>query len=206
MLYQVVSQVGADVLSFLHPKELFLLSIIDRNHHEVLIHQYILSACSQHLQSTIKLGTGSNYLIEFGIGRSFSEKSELWDHIINRVKPQLSCNDKSDTNVTIKQIREMSVSESNNIRLRGGNGDPIIIASCNIGHRNREVARGLAMYMMDRDACKRRSGQEHYNFVQDWLNYLIHLRDITIQYWEWDLMCNGKRELRAHYNNLIDYF
>lgn len=192
-LQNVIHTVGADLLSFLHPKELFLLSIVDHKHYEALIHQYILPVCSQHLQTTIKLGTGTNYLIELDIGRSFSEKSELWDHIIARVKPQLYSNDKSDENASIKQIREMSVSQSN-IRSRGGNGNPIIIASCNIEQRNREVARGLANYMMDRDACRHGLGKEHYNFVRDWLNYLIHLRDITIQYWEWDLMCNGKRE------------
>jgi hypothetical protein len=196
-LQNVIDAVGINLISFLHPKQLFRLSIVSRHYYHDLIRPYILSICQLHLQSTMKLGTGSNYLIEFKRGRSFHNKTELWDHILTKVTPNLMSfyNDRSSFDDALSQLQTMPQSQSNDVKLVGAHGITILTASCNTQQRNNIIAHGLACYIMNRHACKNNSkGKQYYNFVWDWLNYCIHLRDITFHYWEWDLLYNCKRE------------
>ena len=189
----VIETVGVNLLSFIDPRQMFLLSIVNHHYHEELIHQYILSTCANHIMHLdIKLGSGSNYLIEFVEGASFNRKTELWDHIFAKITStsmQLHNKDKA----RIHELRSTAESQSN-IKLSSSSGDVILTASCDIQSRSKQIAKGLARYLINRDACKNGSGKEYYSFIQDWLNYLIHLRGIAIHFWEWDLLYVGRRQ------------
>lgn len=191
----VIETVGVNLLSFLDPKQLFILSSVSHYYHEELIHRYILGVCVHQLQKTIKLGVGSNYLVEFTEGQSFSSTTQLWDHIFVKITPTLMqeyCID-GDEQTSIISLRATAEREPN-IKLTCTDGHAILTASCNIQQRHRDVAQGLVRYIIDRDACKNDKRNEYYSFVNDWLHYLICVREISIQFWEWDILCKGRRE------------
>lgn len=197
ILICIIETVGANVLSFLDPKQLFLVSTVNRRFYHQFIHQnIILAVCAQHLQSTIKLGSGSNYLVEFTVGCSFNNITQLWDHLFAKVRPDVRklYHDKSTAGEELQSMSEITEIQSRRVKLTGSNGEIILTASCNIQEQNRETAKGLVRYIMERNAIRKEKIKEHYELVQDWVSYLIHLRGITIRYWEWDLLCNGTRE------------
>lgn len=101
--------------------------------------------------------------------------------------------DKSAAGEALQSL-ETTESQSRRVKLAGSNGEIILTASCSIQEQNRETAKGLVRYIMERNAIRKGEGKEHLGLVRDWMSCLIHVRGITIRYWEWDLLCNGARE------------
>eukprot|EP00970_Alexandrium_tamarense_P016268 scaffold6342_cov206-Alexandrium_tamarense.AAC.6 len=49
-------------------------------------------------------------------------------------------------------------------------------------------------YILDRDACRNGKGKGSFNFVREWLRYVISQRDVYIGLWRWNL---NNRNLHA---------
>jgi hypothetical protein len=201
-LQHVIETTGLDILSFLGPKDLVRLASINLHFHQKAVHQFVFAVCTRSLQSSsIKLGVGTNYLAEFKIGRSFKNKTELWDFIFSRITPTDAILDICRTvygmpNLVMEealQLLRTEAEEQSNINKRGERNS-LITASCNTQERNPSLALRTAQYFLDRDACKKGKGKEKYHIVLDWLKYLMRLRDIAIEYWEWDMLHNNRRQ------------
>ncbi|KAL7479560.1 hypothetical protein ACHAW6_005286 [Cyclotella cf. meneghiniana] len=200
-LHTIIETVGVNILCFITPKQLFLLSTVN-HHYQKSLHQYIFTTCHQQLHPAVKLGVGTNYLVEFQRGRSFEHKTELWDCMFARLNLTEGMLDavrrkcgRTDLNMkeALHLLRKLA-EEQSTVKVEGARGNTLVNASCNMRVMNEDLSLGLARYILDRDACRKGKGKENYSFVEDWLNFLLRLRSVSVKYWEWDMFHNHKRE------------
>ena len=203
-LTTVIETVGTSLLSFLEPRELFLLSTSSRCYHQKVVHQFVFATCSKHLSTPIGISDDKNYVLEFDTGRSFYDKIEPWEVILSQVIVSAGLLDifrrAYDTEKFTTCEALYLEKDRPETKDEGTRNETLVTVLCNLHDDNANVAHGIARYIMNRDAIRNGRGRERYGFVWDWVDYLIRLKGVSIEYWEWDI---NKRKYREFGKGLV---
>ena len=177
----IIETVGTSLLAYLEPKNIFLLSTVNKQYHEKTVHQWIFVTCSKHLNDAIKIGDRKNYEISFSRGRSFYQKIDPWECIFSQVTSSVGLLDifrraYDQEKFTICEALYLQKDRPPKKEDDERRSETLITVLCNLHDQNSAVAQGLARYIMNRDAIQNGYGNEKYDFVWDWLDYLIKLK------------------------------
>ena len=84
MIDEVVDTIGIQIYQYLHPKDLFFLSICNHKLYNDIVHKKLAEICISHLP--LHLGAGTNYLGTFREGTSFGSKEELLEFVLDKTE------------------------------------------------------------------------------------------------------------------------
>eukprot|EP01082_Thalassiosira_pseudonana_P009981 g8842.t1 g8842 contig34:247820-248422(-) len=166
----VIDTIGIEIYCFLHPKDLFSFSLCSHNRHN-RVSASIVKICTRHLP--IRLGIDTNYPVVLAEGHSFSSKKQVKELMLEKIhlaKLQVP----HDTNSSFDLETSVEYHHHDEI--------------------DNESALHWVNYILDRDACRNGKGKGSFNFVREWLRYVISQRDVYIGLWRWNL---NNRNLHA---------
>jgi len=191
----VLETVGMQVYYHLHPEDLFRLGLCGRHFWDE-ISRGSTRILAQHLP--LRLGVGTNYLVEFREGRSFSCKGDVAEHVLDKAEAAglLMFGTASAEESRRLGTRSLAVgpartntskfySRSESI-LNPNNRQTTTVECSYISSTGSAVAASWASYILNRDACKRTTeDRETYRFVKAWLDFLSSQRSTTLRKWSW---------------------
>lgn len=180
-LTSIIETVDTSLLAYLDPKSLFLLSTASKQYYETTVHQYIFATCSKQLNAAIKIGDRKNYEISFDKGRSFYQKIEHWECILSQVTTSVGLLDIFRRAYDLEKfpicealyLEKGRPPKQENDERRSAT---LVTVLCNLYNEHSMVAHGLARYIMNRDVIRDGYGKEYYEYVWDWLDFLIRLK------------------------------
>ena len=203
-LKTVIETVGTSILCFLEPREIFLLSTANKSFHQQTVHQYVFATCSKQLSTPISICDDKNYELEFDIGRSFYKKIEPWEIVLSQVSVGTGLLDMFHRAYKTKKFTKCEAlyleKDRPKTKEKGSRNESLVTVLCNLHNDNANVVHGIAQYILNREVIRNGRGKERYDFVWDWIDYLICLKGVSIEYWEWDI---NKRKYREFGKGLV---
>jgi hypothetical protein len=180
-LGSIIETVDTSLLAYLDPKSLFLLSTVSKQYYEKTVHQYIFATCSKQLNAAVMIGDSKNYEISFYKGRSFYQKIDPWECIFSQVTTSVGLLDIFRRAYGLEKfpICEALYLEKGRLPKKENDerrSETLVTVLCNLYNQHSTVAHGLARYIMNRDVIRDGYGKEYYDYVWDWLDFLIRLK------------------------------
>ena len=196
----VLEKAGMHIYCCLQPKELFSFGMCCHKLWNDIIHNKLAMTCKYHLLP-LQLGVGTNYLAEIRERSSFSDKTSLLEHVLDKAENAgLVLADTTTVDESRSRARDVLVLGDINTSTAKfcalNRGDEIksrsllpITVEC---HYQRRIEKNSAFswveYILDRDACKNKNGRDRktYLFIKVWLDFLFSYRDdASFGMWRW---------------------
>ena len=221
MIDEVVDTIGIQIYQYLHPKDLFFLSICNHKLYNDIVHQKLAEICISHLP--LHLGKGTNYLGTFREGTSFGSKEELLEFVLDK-KEEADILLQGTT--TVEESRRLarekildytatpgysphwcfyaprgtSSSKGGGVVRRMdisaiGVPPPLIMPTTIDCHYDWEAGHRVASNWVDQimDRSTFRKDKETYALIKSWIDFLFAIRNTNIWFGTWRWSCKHSK-------------
>mmetsp|Transcript_25331 Transcript_25331/g.43254 ORF Transcript_25331/g.43254 Transcript_25331/m.43254 type:complete len:256 (-) Transcript_25331:46-813(-) len=205
----ILDNVGMQIYCHLHPKDISSFASCNRHLRNNILNTKQLARICTHLLP-LQLGGGTNYLVEFREGHSFSSKEALLNHLLQKTEAaNLFIDDTQTTDQSRCMAREVflqnglftakfrTINITNNEESITGNTTAatlppqiVTVECCHQSQIEKRSAISWTNYILDRDACRRsKKDRETYRLIRAWLDCLFSRTDdndtIVFGMWRW---------------------
>lgn len=178
------NDVSMQIYHYLHPKDLFCFFSCSHSMRNFIIHHgnKMAKICMHHLP--LQLGAETNYQVDFIQGNSFSSKSMLLDHVLNKTEAAnlllIDANTMEESRRRARELLLHGTGQKSTAKFNPQNNEhtaspAAVTVEC---HYQNNITKSSAScwvnYILDRDACKS-SGKDReiHRFVKAWLDCLF---------------------------------
>ena len=208
LITSLLNTIGVEIFThFLHPKDLLSLGLTSHQLRDTVLQpNALLTSSCIHPYLPLQLGVTTNYLAELIDSHSYSSKSQLVDHLLDRLhtshlrfKDTISLQDSQlkARHLFLNQDKSLALFHSINTNDDDSHNNNRQISTAVECHYQANATKSNAIawidYILNRDACQRYGTDGMRNrLIRDWLLLLLssiqHSEDATtttIQVWRW---------------------
>jgi len=178
MIDEVVDTIGIQIYQYLHPKDLFFLSICNHKLYNDIVHKKLAEICISHLP--LQLGAGTNYLGTFKEGASFGSKEELLKLLLDKTEVADILLENTTTTEESRRLAKEKILGGITYCLfypRGVDNPTFATATCTTTecHYRWGVLDGVASSWVDQiiNRSTFRKDKETHTLINSWLDFLL---------------------------------
>jgi len=207
MIDEVVDTIGIQLYQYLHPKDLFYLSICNHKLYNDIVHKKLAEICISHLP--LQLGKGTNYLGTFKEGASSGSKEELLEFVLDKTEAaDIVIKGTSTFEESRHKTRENIIDNSDTSGRFYPRGNPTyiipIIIECKYEwSTENSVASSWVDHILNRSTFRGdkkkyvpfRKDKKTYAIIKSWLDFLFAIQNSNryenmISFGMWSWKCN----------------